>query len=80
MKYSNLNRLILINICQCKERIRQNMSYPANCYKYLTSSVFVDWLVNDIVELELSFCINIFHWKGQIEQNMSLKSYNILRR
>ena len=43
-------------------------------------SVFVVLLVNDIVELEQSFCINIFHWKEQIGQNMSVKNYNILRR
>ena len=54
--------------------------YNAKCYKLLMSSVFVVWLVNDINELELSFfCNKIFHKKGQIEQNMSLKNYNILR-
>ena len=36
--------------------------------------------VNDIVELELSFCNNIFHQKGQTGQNMSSKIYNILRQ
>ena len=29
--------------------------YNAKCYKLLMSSVFVVWLVNDIVEPELSF-------------------------
>ena len=29
--------------------------YNAKCYKLLTSSVFVVWLINDINELELSF-------------------------
>ena len=58
----------------------------AKCYSFLMSSVFVVWLVNDIVnELELSFffffffVIKIFHQKGQIGQNMSLKIYNIFR-
>ena len=57
------------------------MSWPAKSYKLLMSSVFVDWLVNDIVELGSNclFCINIFHWKGQRGQNMSVKKYNILR-
>ena len=36
------------------------MTYPAKCYKHLMSSVFVDWLVNDIVELELSFLYKYF--------------------
>ena len=31
------------------------MSYPAKSYELLMSFVSVDWLVNDIVELELSF-------------------------
>ena len=57
------------------------MSKPAKSYKLLRSSVFVDWLVNDINELELFvFCNNIFHKKLQIGQNMSSKIYNILRR
>ena len=55
--------------------------YNAKCYKLFMSSVFVVWLVNDIVKLELSFffCNNIFHQKGQIGQNVSSKIYNILR-
>ena len=54
--------------------------YNAKCYKHLMSSVFVVWLLNDINELELSFFSNkIFHQKGQIGQNMSIKIYNILR-
>ena len=44
------------------------------------SSVSVDWLENDINELELSFCNNIFHKKLQIGQNMSSIIYNVLRR
>ena len=41
----------------------------------------MDRYVNDIVELELSFFNNnVFHWKGPIGPNMSLKIYNILRR
>ena len=31
------------------------MSKPAKSYKLLMNSVSVDWLENDIVELELSF-------------------------
>ena len=54
--------------------------YNAKCYKLLMSSVFVVWLVNDINELRTVFsCYKIFHQKGQIGQNMSLKIYNILR-
>ena len=53
--------------------------YNAKCYKLLMSAVFVVWLLNDINELELSFCNKIFHQKGQIGQNMSLEIYNILR-
>ena len=34
--------------------------------------------VNDVVELGLSFCNNIFHWKGPIGPNMSSKINNIL--
>ena len=36
------------------------MSYSSKCYKHLMSSVYVDWLVNDIAELELSFFVYIF--------------------
>ena len=54
--------------------------YNAKCYKLSMSSVFMVWLVNDINELKLSFfCNKIFHQKEQIEQNMCLKIYNILR-
>ena len=54
--------------------------YNAKCYKPLMSSVFVVWLLNDINEFDLSFfCNKIFHQKGQIGQNLSLKIYNILR-
>ena len=54
--------------------------FNAKCYKLFMSFVFVIWLLNDINELELSFfCNKIFHQKGQIGQNMSLKIYNILR-
>ena len=53
--------------------------YNAKCYKLLMSSIFVVWLLNDINELELFFFNKIFHQKGQIGQNMSLKIYNILR-
>ena len=52
----------------------------AKCCKLLTSSVFVVWLVNNIVELEVFFCCyNVFHWKGPIGPNMSSKIY-ILRQ
>ena len=55
--------------------------YKAKFYKYLMTSVFVVWLANGIVEFEQSFfCINIFHCKGQIGQNMSVKNYNIFCR
>ena len=37
------------------------LTFNAKCCKLLTSSVFVVRFVNDIVELELSFCNNIFH-------------------
>ena len=35
--------------------------YNKKFYKLLMSSGFVVWLVNDINELELSFCNNMFH-------------------
>ena len=60
-----------------------NAKYALRIYnaKLLMSYVFVFWLVNDIVELELFFfCIHIFQWKGQIGQNMSSKINDILRR
>ena len=36
--------------------------------------------VNDIIELQLSFCNNVFHWKGPIGPDKSEKIYNILRQ
>ena len=38
------------------------------------------WHVNEVFELKTVFFINIFHWKGQIGQNISSKIYNFLRQ
>ena len=56
------------------------LTFNAKYCKLLTSSVFVVGFVNGIVELELSFCNNVFHLKGPIGPNMSSKIYNILRQ
>ena len=57
-----------MNIANCVKRIYNE--------KLLMSCVFVVWFVNDIVKL----LVGIFHWEGELGQNVSSKVYNILRR
>ena len=44
------------------------------------SSVFVDWLVNDIVELELSFLYKYLSLERTKGAKFVFQIYNILRR
>ena len=70
---------IIYNILR-RYNIFVHFDIQRKCCKLLTRSVFVVRFVNDIVELELSFCNNVFHWKGPIGPDKSEKIYNILRQ